>query len=155
YAERIDPALKRRGRIDDHFLLLPPDTTRRKALLQEVVRKEVGEAIDEDKASDIAMRTPLWTYNEYDALVATASRRFSKDPSPSEVASELDKEVRAGSVTPTIRLASYHSRLVSKDEGDKPFEEFLLLVHLVLETRQPEEGLSPEEMKLVRLVSEE
>ena len=40
-------------------------------------------------------------------------------------------------MTPTIRLANYRSRLTSKEEGDKPFEEFLLLAHLVLDAGEP------------------
>ena len=80
YAERIDPALKRRGRIDDHFLLLPPDTSRRKQILQDIIKKKTKkatgneQALTEADALQIAKLTPLWTYNEYIDLYETALR---------------------------------------------------------------------------------
>jgi len=36
YAERIDAAIKRQGRIDEHCLLLPPDTRRRMTFIKEL-----------------------------------------------------------------------------------------------------------------------
>ena len=42
YAERIDAALMRRGRIDDHFRLLPPDLARRKILLERFLKEWPG-----------------------------------------------------------------------------------------------------------------
>ena len=80
YAERIDPALKRGGRIDDHFLLLPPDSSRRKAILQQLIKKKMSQTLDDDNALQIAKRTPLWTYNEYLALVEIATRKLFEPP---------------------------------------------------------------------------
>jgi hypothetical protein len=41
YAERIDAAIKRQGRIDHHFLLLPPDLARRRRFITDLWRNAI------------------------------------------------------------------------------------------------------------------
>ena len=41
YAHRIDPAIRRKGRIDENYLLLPPDETVREEMLRAILSKEI------------------------------------------------------------------------------------------------------------------
>jgi adenylate kinase family enzyme len=41
YENRIDPAIKRPGRIDRQYLLLPPDLTKRKSIIKDAVRNRM------------------------------------------------------------------------------------------------------------------
>jgi cytidylate kinase len=68
YQERIDKAIKRRGRIDAHFLLLPPDKRRRTSMIKSIWAKG---SIDVAKAAELSVFASyadlLSVHEEYDA----------------------------------------------------------------------------------------
>lgn len=68
YAERIDPAIKRAGRIDEQFLVLPPDAKRRETIITEHANAEkyndVLQQAGEHWKEELIRRTALYTYGE-------------------------------------------------------------------------------------------
>jgi adenylate kinase family enzyme len=71
YEERLDPAVKRSGRIDDRFAVLPPDREARRLLLDDFLLKRW---YDDDEhrmqmAEHLARHTPGWVFAELKQLV--------------------------------------------------------------------------------------
>jgi hypothetical protein len=144
YAERIDSAITRAGRIDDHLLLLPPDQSARRTHFARLLK---GSAADDEALLDELGRfTALYTYKEVEYLVGEAERVATRD----------DGAIRdavlegAKSSIPALSLTGYEARFSDNDEATSvagplrrssggPVEEFLMLVYLVSET-----GTDPE-----------
>jgi len=143
YAERIDNAIKRRGRIDDHLLLLPPASSRRREILNARIEKErlrgrvnirLAELLTDD-IETLVRESVLFGYGELRELVENAVARVDADSSATQVASALKNQL--SEVSPAITLASYRQRLAkNEDDPEQPLEEFLLLVFLVAESRR-------------------
>jgi SpoVK/Ycf46/Vps4 family AAA+-type ATPase len=164
YAERIDRAIKRHGRIDDRYLVLPPDAAQRRKILKQQIEDYSKRALvsPDDLGSafeEVIKNTSLFTFHELDQLVITAlSVTDLTDNSKwiSRLVENLKKE--AYKFEPAINLLSYRGRFeatAEKPEGkfptiQEPFEEFLLLVYLALEGK---DDLSPEERDTVKLIT--
>src|SRR5262249_48896452 len=156
FGEKIDPAVRRRGRLDVAIPLLPPDTTARKRVLRNLLTKRLEKegkaakrpAVPISAAADkglqgAASKTPLMVFNELQPLFDAALQDVqSKD-------TDLDRFVAAlvtravNAEQPEISLNMYAPRF--KSDGNKPFDEFLLLAYLRLESQvmltAPEETL--------------
>lgn len=135
YAERIDGAIKRPGRIDEQILLLPPDMQRRKEIIVKIA-PEVGISADELDVNRIARETPLAGIAELEQLLKTIANSHDNERSLEE-ATDLGLEKRGSSA---INLSSYRPRF--RDDSGKlladvsrgPWREFALLTYLQAET---------------------
>lgn len=70
YEDRLDPAVKRSGRIDDRFAVLPPDRESRRLLLHDFLMKRGYTRKDRmERAERLARHTPGWVFAELKQLV--------------------------------------------------------------------------------------
>lgn len=107
YAERIDPAIARKGRIDESFVIAPPNLN---------ARLHVLEDMPSQVAERLASITPLWVYGDLKTL------RVDDDP----------RNIMLQS--PSGSLASYKSRRFSPRK-EILASEILELAELYLEGR--------------------
>jgi ATPase family associated with various cellular activities (AAA) len=119
YHERIDRAIKRPGRIDRQYLVLPPDRVRREAYFARVA-KDVWPRLSPSEKSDILGATALYSYKELDLLFQNVGDRFSTDA--------VRKKCSAS--PPTVSLGSYKPRLEGVHDN-RPLEEFALVAYLL------------------------
>jgi hypothetical protein len=149
YAERIDAAAKRRGRIDAQLLVAPPDLRARAEIVRKLAAKWARRndaKLPEDavaRCESIAKATPLMVFGELQQLVDDAAMAMPGERDATKflrVLEELTGEAKAA-----VSIRSYTSRLKDSEEK-KPYEEFLLVVYLVAETGRE---LSHEERVLV------
>jgi DNA replication protein DnaC len=128
YYERIDRAIKRPGRIDARYLVLPPAREARRRYLERQIKG--GSSLEDDH--EVLERTVRFTYRELGDL----ARSVNEAGAGADTAFMLKLiEERP----PMITLGSYASRLrkVAKgaDPDTLPLEEFALLAYLELEAR--------------------
>jgi SpoVK/Ycf46/Vps4 family AAA+-type ATPase len=132
YRERIDPAIKRAGRIDAQYLIMPPDLLQRERILASEKGIPQWESIPESTRQTIGRETVLFSYTELTDMakeVVTEHREAAGE--------ELGEAVRevASRVRPAISLGAYRTRVERDDISDrKPLEEFAMLVNLMLDT---------------------
>ncbi len=124
YAWRIDRAITRPGRIDNRFLLLPPDRAKRESIVMALLSRQ---GKPDDLGRRVAAETPLFSYGELKAAVGGGDR-------PTE-ATLLES---CASITPAARPESYRRQLKSLRDDQRPpppalVEEYLLLRFLELE----------------------
>src|SRR5207244_5186447 len=109
YAERIDRAIKRRGRVDDQYLVLPPDKERRVKILSELLReREPFKTVDSNwlkhELESVADLTVLCVYTELKQLVDDACLPPSIDTAEKIV---VKLKGLAQDFRPLISLESY------------------------------------------------
>ncbi len=123
YDERIDPAIKRSGRIDHRFLVLPPSLIARRKLIAKMFE------VDEDASVTLAELTPLWAHAELFGLAKNSGQNLEK----------AESNVRTNLLRPAISLESYRSRFKTTAPAlrtaQEPIEEFLLLTYLIRQVR--------------------
>jgi ATPase family associated with various cellular activities (AAA) len=146
YDNRIDSAIKRTGRVDYRFLLLPPDRGARKRILTKLMeerwrvcvkdrdpRQPVPEGSDESQKWEefevvnweSLLRESLFLgYKDMDGCVKEVGRKAIE-----ALAERLGKRAR------TTRFPPYFHRFDDPNEREKPIEEFRALVRLALEVR--------------------
>ena len=149
YESRIDPAIKRTGRIDRTYLVLPPDSAARSRIiarlieekwrvrvsgsepdlpmreeLAEVVEREIGEA----DWQELLKQSLFLGYKDIEGSIKEAEEKNIAD-----LTTRLRERAR------TTRLGPYLYRFTEKLERAKPLNEFLGLVRLALEVGQDEE----------------
>ncbi|NKZ10754.1 ATP-binding protein [Mycolicibacterium septicum DSM 44393] len=134
YAEDIDSAIKRTGRIDEQILLLPPDLTQRARIIRERA-KEIVLPLDSDAVVRLARATPLGVFTELKHLVDAIADYVNDGGLLAEsITRALD---RRGATT--INLNAYLTRFPKDDGGNfinvqrGPWKEFALLVYLKAE----------------------
>jgi SpoVK/Ycf46/Vps4 family AAA+-type ATPase len=155
-AERIDKAAKRQGRIDDRYLVLPPDKIKRFDILEALFKKyqknisEIPENWLSTVMKKVADKTALFVFGELDHLVHSVAHEVN-DKTDSAWMRKFEARIleKVEKIEPTITLTSYLSRFratAKKRPEDfptvqEPYEEFFLLVKLILEVRDflPEE----------------
>lgn len=123
YEERIDKAIKRAGRIDNKFLVLPPCKNTREKVLNNIDKKSV---IPDNFKKCILNRTALYTYTELRKLI---DEIMNSDIKNEEQLMEKISE-------PSISLLSYAEKIGIYDDEkvlQKPIKEFLSLVYLKCE----------------------
>jgi len=128
YYERIDRAIKRVGRIDARYLVLPPDMGKRAQHLGSKLKGRWSE-IDTDQQEAIARETVFFTYSELDELASRALARSAKD---NRLFVDIVRE-RIKESPPLATIKSYSARLEEEDPEKKPLEEVALLADLYLE----------------------
>lgn len=129
YANRIDPAIQRKGRIDQHYLLALPDRERRKAILV----REMGLEDDASLPDELLQRTAFYGYSDLKAAVDDAG---GKSANAKAVIREVAKPERSPST-----VGSYLKRIDKKSDGsldwtDFPYDEFEGLVKLWTEVHE-------------------
>lgn len=151
YYERIDRAIKRPGRIDARYLVLPPNLQQRGECLARAV--DSWESIPEDLKGQIVRDTVWFTYKELTDL-GSYVRRNRPGATGRELGEALDSA--RNQLPPMISLDGYGARLgfgwangkvveTTIDTVEKPWEEFALLSYLVLEATK----VLPDEPKWV------
>jgi hypothetical protein len=178
YYERIDGAIKRRGRVDDHLLVSLPDRAQRTFLIGDFLRRlfkgrladqetlktyEASAITDEAKAcleswkqgklppnfeeaitrEKLGEKTVLLGWGDLKWLVETGSNLGPDHLTTDSLARAL--AVAAGRVHPAVSLEGYRSRF--EGPGPYPFEEFFLLVYLILESPK---ALNPAEERAIK-----
>ena len=137
YADRIDRAIKRAGRIDERLLVLPPDLSRRCQIIKgELENRSDSRASDEAQIKEAAVAAAWLTIAEIKATVQEA-RRTGRNLVDAMIG-----------VPPSISLESYLSRLrhIGKSSDSsipvELLEEAFLLVYLLMEGK--DESLPPQ-----------
>ncbi len=130
FFERIDPAIKRSGRIDVRLLVLPPDAGQRQRFFTEGAQgRGPGisgwESLTAESKQEVVRQTALYSYREMRDLVS----KFRGDMSEGD---ELRHKLvaRLTAVSPTISIASYRSR--AKEEI-APLEELVMVAYIATE----------------------
>jgi hypothetical protein len=137
YRERIDPAIKRAGRIDSQYLVMPPDSAQRERILAGKKGVARWKSIPVPVRDTIRARTVFFSYVELTDLARRVSARGSR--LSGRALGRCVREVLDES-RPAIALGPYESRLKRDDVGDrKPLQEFAMLVSLDIQAGgQPE-----------------
>jgi len=138
YYERIDSAIKRRGRIDDQFLLCLPDLEQRVTLMLRFAGKpEKREHNDAEFQSivKIAKETPLYGYSDLKSLIKSGliTKLHPAAGTPPAKFDDAVKEAK-GKVESAVNLRAYRNRFRRGDEF--AFEEFFLLLYLYAESEK-------------------
>ena len=144
YFERIDKAIKRPGRIDQHFLIPPFDQDSRATLLYKFICecKQLGEkgkdwelpSNYETLLNNTAKRTPLLIFEELKLVFDKSTSRLGKGDI-SVLLGNLESEIQQ--VTPSITISSYEGKFAEERmDPEKPYEEFFFLCFLLAEVNQ-------------------
>lgn len=137
YEGRIDKAIKRKGRIDNLYLVLPHDMGGRKKLFEKLIIKKLDPKVQpkfEECEELILRKTALFTYTEFDQLSDIIQNKSTELITGGKVNKE---ELKKLIEKPSITLMSYSKKLgLTEDEKNfqKPIKEFLSLVFLKAET---------------------
>jgi hypothetical protein len=139
YFERIDTAIKRPGRIDDHVLVLPPDRAQRRRILTKYLEDS---GLDLAGITDAVWKavtdsTVLCIYKELTGVCDQAINLSENAGTPLHSALE---EVARNS-RPGISRVAYRSRFLDDEKRVRndlercPTEEFVMLSYLVAEVQ--------------------
>lgn len=126
YEERIDPAIKRLGRIDERLPLFPPCNESRREIIKNIIKdKKEKPAWDSSEINRLADLTPLYTYKELSNLL--------KKHKYAPLSEKPETRFKA-------KLAQYIPRFLTqqgklKQLEQTPYEELLLLLFLVCEQK--------------------
>jgi ATPase family associated with various cellular activities (AAA) len=140
YADRIDPAAKRPGRIDQQFLVAPPDLKQRNGIIRFLLQKETEDIWGEDHdwfklAGDVtkrdvaglSKRTALAVFTELAQWIRGVVRGLPDGKAKPTKATLLKELADAYDDLPsgTVRLLSYDSRFrrAQKDLVDPDAEK--------------------------------
>lgn len=134
YAERIDSAIKRQGRIDQHLLLLPPDRERRKKLVEKFWSSG---GIDVDAA---AAKSVFLSHNDMEFIRKT----YVDTDVIEEIAATLP------SATPDTYIVRFRRRNDDpiSDVRRVPMFEFIAMVALEVDAAGKVEGASDWKKKI-------
>ena len=165
YKERIDPAAIRKGRIDAHLLMSPPNKEGRIEFFKQLIlRKITDDTAKNDfktnshkKLNEIANITGLSTYSEISGIFDEAIADIAEDEKNNykKIVEKIESLLSNNAGTKNISLTSYKSRFEtshSDPKGDpfpqKPFLEFFLLVFIKIETGSDLDDKEREILKL-------
>jgi predicted component of type VI protein secretion system len=129
YAERIDAAIKRQGRIDQHLLLLPADKGRRKAFVEELWG---AGTIDVDEAVKISV---FLSYGD----LKSVSTRYQGAKAIEQL------KATPAAANPDLYRARFHDKsgnFVSESRRT-PIVEFIAMVALEMDAEGKNRGTEP------------
>ena len=135
YANRVDPAVKRPGRVDRQYLLLPPDLAKRQAIIQEALN---GMTVTPAESEEMAKASLYLGYKEITGVI-----------------SQLAKPTTADNVTDALRRArrsSSHQHYLARIplETTFPDDELVAMAKLALQA----EGIDEVKSDIDRLAAE-
>ena len=139
YDNRIDPAIKRTGRVDKRYLVLPPDLGARRRILRELVTKENakmagGGRLRGKRSADwdaLAKESLFLGYTDIEGAVIDARRQSTGGNFSTQLMKCLKERAR------TTKISNYAARLASKDDYDHPIEELICLIGMALQEGYP------------------
>lgn len=136
YEDRIDAAIKRSGRIDHKFLVLPPDKDCRRKILEQLLKKELKNNILSEVRNNWKEfdKTSLF----YGFTDIKAAVNHADVTTLGSLIDQLAKRAR------TISLKAYSSRFIGRENKPLnakkiPMDEFLCLIALFLQVHNPDE----------------
>ncbi len=98
YKDRLDSAVQRRGRIDQAFLIPPPDKPARQLLIQkQLLRLESFRSVEgvaQKAAEELADLTGGWVYKELVELVQTVNQKVFQQMGSDEVRTLCDRGLK-------------------------------------------------------------
>lgn len=159
FAYRIDPAIRRTGRIDQNYLLLPPDAGARRGMIAFFLGKAINEklinmggALDPKKISDedwkrLEEASFFLGYKDIEA----ATQRIVRGDTPSIEKLE-DAMVAAGRTT---TLSAYNKILEDPDDRSAIEREFYPLVHMAAHEGAKLEGMPVLNIEAARIATKE
>lgn len=147
YYERIDRAIRRPGRIDNHFLIPPFDQESRVALLKHFICQKMGEKGKdwkppyeyEKQLNGIARQNPLLVFEEIKHAYDKSMSRLGDEDDISTLLSHLEEEIAR--VRPSIAVESYENRFASSMDPDKPYDEYFCLCFLLAEVHRVDKNV--------------
>lgn len=134
YYERIDSAIKRRGRIDDHLLLNLPNKARRAAIIYEFAKPVFPTLLAPDDflalagADALLTQTAFFGWGDLKYLVESTAKPGS-GLTTATLCGAL--AAAAGRLQPAVNLSAYRRRF--EGSGPYPAEEFFLLAYLLVD----------------------
>jgi hypothetical protein len=134
YADRIDSAITRPGRIDAHYLLLPPNFCQRTRILYRRLSKSATlKVVGRSDRRAVAKKTALYSWTELQRVVERAEELIIEQG----VAAPEALEAACFDVQPTIQLSTYIKRVNDAKPGppDRLLEELFLLSYLEAEVK--------------------
>lgn len=142
YAWRIDGAILRPGRIDQHVLVLPPGLHERQQIIE-----AANLALPPSFQKSLAAKTTLASITELQRLLSISSHD-----------AKCDVEGLLADFSPTISLASYRAHVADPPSGK--CEDFLVdelsgLASLLAEEGAAEPALDPQKMQVVKWLFDE
>jgi hypothetical protein len=158
YENRIDAAIKRTGRVDKRYLVLPPDTIGRTKIMQNFLSEEFKELAPtfDDATGSYARDTLFMGYPDLKVAFDHARRenfRITKQEHPTASKEEIEGLLASGivakiivavrEVAATTRIEAYQGQF----EENGPFEEFFCLAALA-------EGANSEKWASVKAAKE-
>lgn len=165
YKERIDPAAIRKGRIDAHLLMSPPNKEGRIEFFKQLIFRKITDdtAKNDFKTKsykildEIANLTGLNTYSEISGIFdeAIAGLNENEKATYNKVVKNIKSLLPNNMGTKNISLTSYKSRFESDHSEpktdpfpQKPFLEFFLLVFIKIENGS---NLDDKEQKILKI----
>jgi Cdc6-like AAA superfamily ATPase len=131
YEERIDPAIKRTGRIDRCYLVLPPDKDRRLAMICDNSSfKQLNDNDDSNKIDRLIEASCLLTFSDIQQIIA---RRIG------DIDSLTDALANA---TRSIQFSTLSSRYSQEHDSKGIEEETIGLIHLIHEAQRKPMNMS-------------
>lgn len=112
YKDRIDPAIQRKGRIDQHYLLGLPDKKRREVIFRIEMKLEEKDTISDD----LVKGTAFYGYSDIKAAVAEARGNGAIQDAVAEKLKEPERRPET--------LVSYLSRLIQGGGEAPDWSEF-------------------------------
>jgi len=148
YAYRIDPAIRRTGRIDQNYLLLPPDAVSRKKILQNFLKNS---GISDSHVLHPGNLSEHWAELEkasfflgYKDIEAVVSQVLNRDNGEATGAEELCRTLRTWGRTTTLRPYGEASKGEKVDRDALMGELYPLIEMIKRECEQPPKGTALE-----------
>lgn len=165
YKERIDPAAIRKGRIDAHLLMSPPNKEGRRKFFEQLILRKLSDdtAKNDFKTNshkilnEIANLTGLNTYSEISGIFdeAIAGLTENEKTKYKKIVEKIKSFLSNNAGTKNISLTSYKSRFETSHSDpkadpfpQKPFLEFFLLVLIKIENGSDLDDKEREILKL-------
>ncbi len=135
YADRIDSAIKRQGRIERRLLLSIAGESQRLDFILKFLKEEHDIELEaemfqaESKRSHLNTESRLFGYGDLKILVKDCQLTSKTDPAM--IAKDLTSA--CSGIVPSVKLEFYSNRFQGGDVGNELVEEFFLLVYLLAE----------------------
>lgn len=129
YENRIDPAIKRPGRIDRKYLVLPPDAKARGATILRHLDEKERDEIERSpgRLQELERNSVFLGYRELQGAVEQLRRSPGKSPFTHQLAGVLHSFPR------TTRLAAFGIGRQERLDSEFPAEELACLIGLAIE----------------------
>lgn len=126
FEDRIDPAIKRSGRIDHRYLVLPPDQRARQRLLQSKIKLILERSLEEEEIVELVKNTFMLSFSDVERRIAMHTRQ---PHGAGEITQWVNSLAREFAYEPrTTSLSSYEGRLLATSGAQRPTDEYFALI---------------------------